>query len=329
MQHEETMKKEYGAVAIKGFFIGIANIIPGVSGGTLALVLKVYTRMMNAINNFSFYTIVSCIKALSFKKQSINAFKKEMKKVDMAFLLILLLGIAAAFIAFSKLMTALLVSYHEIVYGFFFGLILASIAVPFIEIKQKNAAAYICIAAGAAFVVLLAVFAPDKSSAQAAASQVTASYWGRLPMVLLTGILSTSAMILPGISGSFISLLLGQYFFLLEAVSDANLVVLLTYAVGAVAGLKLLAKAVNVMLEKFPDALMGFLTGLVVGSLFVTWPFKQTYVSGGETQYGSNILPYSFGVNEWLTVSAAAVGILIVVIVLLLGRKINKTDSAG
>jgi uncharacterized membrane protein len=96
-----------------------------------------------------------------------------------------------------------------------------------------------------------------------------------------------------------------------------------------VAGLKLLAKAVNVMLEKFPDALMGFLTGLVVGSLFVTWPFKQTYVSGGATQYGNNVFPVSFGANEWLTVCAAAVGILIVVIVLLLGRKINKTDSAG
>ncbi len=321
------MKKEYSSVAVKGFFIGIANIIPGVSGGTLALVLKVYTRMMNAINNFSFYTIVSCIKALSLKRQHIDAFKKEMKKVDMAFLLILLLGIAAAFIAFSKLMTSLLVSYHEIVYGFFFGLILASVAVPFMEIKNKNAAAFICMAVGAALVVLLAVFAPEKSAVQTAVSQENVSYWGRLPMVLLTGILSTSAMILPGISGSFISLLLGQYFFLLEAVSKANIPVLLTYAVGAVAGLKLLAKAINVMLDKFPDALMGVLTGLVVGSLFVTWPFKQTYLSGSETQYGRNILPASFSANEWFTVGAAVIGILIVVAVLLLGRKIKKTDN--
>jgi putative membrane protein len=323
------MKKDYASAAIKGFFIGIANIIPGVSGGTLALVLKVYTRMMNAINNFSFFTIVSCIKALSFRKPHIDAFKNEMKKVDMAFLLILLLGIAAAFVAFSKLMTTLLVSYHEIVYGFFFGLILASIAVPFMEIKRRNIAAYIFIIIGAVLVVLLAVLSPNKSAAQEAVSQTIESYWGRLPVVLLTGILSTSAMILPGISGSFVSLLLGQYFFLLAAVSEANMVVLLTYAVGAVVGLKLLAKAINVLLDKFPDALMSFLTGLVVGSLFVTWPFKQTYISGGDTQYGSNILPVSFGTNEWLTVGAALLGILIVVVVLMLGRNINKADSAG
>jgi uncharacterized membrane protein len=120
-------------ITLKGFIIGIANIIPGVSGGTLALVLGVYERMINSINHFSLHTMASVLKALSFRRRHIDAFKKEMKEVDMLFLLLLLLGIAVAFVAFSKMMTALLETRHEVTYGFFFGLILASVAHPVLD----------------------------------------------------------------------------------------------------------------------------------------------------------------------------------------------------
>jgi hypothetical protein len=119
-------------------------------------------------------------------------------------------------------------------------------------------------------------------------------------------------------------LLLGQYFFLLQAVTDFNFAVLGLYAVGAVIGLKLLAKVLDYLFQKFHDGMMAFLTGLVIGSLYVTWPFKNMYVVGGETLYLSNTLPKSFAQNEWLTLGTALLGVVIVVFVILLNRVYGK-----
>ena len=328
---DKNIKKSNMVVLLKGSIIGIANIIPGVSGGTLALALGVYERMINSINNFSFNTVTSVFKALTFKRKHVEAFKKEMKKVDMRFLLLLLLGIAAAFIAFSKLMTALLETHHEVTYGFFFGLILASIAIPYAIIRRKNVTVFISIAIGIAIVVLVSIAIPDservRMAQDAAVSQTSTGLdFGHAAMVLVTGILSTAAMILPGFSGSFVSLLLGQYFYLLQAVSDANFAVLGLYAIGAIIGLKLLAKAMNYIFHKFHDGLMAFLTGLVIGSLYVTWPFKNMYVVGGETLYLSNTLPQTFALNEWLTLGAALLGVAIVVFVIMLNKTFTKKN---
>ena len=120
-------------------------------------------------------------------------------------------------------------------------------------------------------------------------------------MVLITGVLSTSAMILPGISGSFISLLLGQYFYLLYAISTGNVLVLGVYLIGAIAGLKLFAKVMQFLFKRFHDVLTAFLTGLVIGSLYITWPFKTTYIVGNETLYLHNTVPAGFALNEYLT----------------------------
>ena len=322
-------------IALKGFVIGIANIIPGVSGGTMALVLGVYERMINSINHFSFHTVASVFKALSFRRRHIDAFKKEMKQVDMLFLLLLLLGIAAAFVAFSRMMTALLETRHEVTYGFFFGLILASIAVPYSIIRRKNAVVFAVMAIGVAVVVLISVAIPDaeriRMAQDAAASEASAGLdFGHASMVFVTGILSTSAMILPGISGSFVSLLLGQYFFLLQAVTEADFAVLGLYAVGAVIGLKLLVKGLDYLFRKFHDGLMAFLTGLVIGSLYVTWPFKNMVVVGGETLYLSNALPKTFALNEWLTLGTALLGVVIVFLVIRLNRAYGrKTGRRG
>ncbi len=324
-------------IAVKGFVIGIANIIPGVSGGTIALVLNVYERMINSINNFSLHTLAALGKVLTFSRKNRDAFKKEMRKVDMLFLLLLLLGIAAAFIAFSKLMTALLENSHDIAYGFFFGLILASIIVPMREIKKYNFIVVLFLAVGIAAVVVMSVsVSDDQRIANALAEQqISASSggtggltWTHGFMVFLTGILSTSAMILPGISGSFVSLLLGEYFYLLQAVAEFNLLVLGLYVAGAIIGLKLLAKVMNYLFRRFHDMLMAFLTGLVIGSLYVTWPFHNTYIVGDETLFLSNTLPSAFGTNEWLTTAAALVGILIVLGILMLNKAAQKRKPA-
>lgn len=332
---DKAIRKSNLFIFIKGFAIGIANIIPGVSGGTLALVLGVYERLIDSINHFSLNTAASVFKVFTFKRRHIETFKDEMKKVDMRFLLVLFSGVAVAFVAFSKLMTTLLETHHEVTYGFFFGLILASIAIPFSIIRQKNIITAVGITLGTALVILISVAVPDseriRMAEEAAASQTAAGLdLGQALMIVVTGVLSISATILPGISGSFVSLLLGQYFYLLKAVSEANFAVLGLYAVGAIIGLKLLAKLLDYLLQKYNDGLMAFMTGLVVGSLYVTWPFKNTYISGGETMYLSNTLPKSFLLTEWLTLGMALLGIAIVVIFIVLNKiMVQKRERAN
>lgn len=324
-------------LVLKGFVIGIANVIPGVSGGTLALILGIYERFIKSLSNFSFYSLKTIVFLLSFKRKRIDEFKKEMKRIDALFLLLIFVGIAAAFIAFSSLITFLIEEYHDITYGFFFGLILASIKVPLSMIKKYDLKVVFFGIVGIAIVVMLALLQTDAdkiASAEKAqlAHQASDSLYaqltaGKIIMVFIAGMLATSAMILPGISGSFISLLLGVYFFLLEAVATGNMVVLLIYAVGAVVGIKLFAKSMEFLFKKFHNAVMAFLTGLVIGSLYVTWPFKGIAVVGDETIYLGNIWPDTFGTNEILTVVTALAGIAIVIVMIMLTRNTSKKES--
>jgi len=123
---------------VNGAIIGIANIIPGVSGGTMALILGFYERLIAAINNISFRTILIFLKSFSFKSKSLNDLKNEFKRIDGFFLLTIGVGALAAIFALAKLMPYLLQNYHDPTYGFFFGLILISTISPFRLIKKEN-----------------------------------------------------------------------------------------------------------------------------------------------------------------------------------------------
>lgn len=319
---------------LKGFIIGIANIIPGVSGGTLALILNIYERMLKSLSNFSVHSLKTIIFLFSFKRTHYSEFRKEMKRVDGLFFAMMLIGIAAAFVTFSSLMTFLIETYHDITYGFFFGLILASIKVPLSMIKHLNIKVIIAGLIGIALVVLLSLIESDVEKianaklGQEAATTASSIYGGltatRLLMVFVAGALATSAMILPGISGSFISLLLGQYFFLLHAVSTGNFLIIGIYLLGAILGVKLFAKMMEYLFARFHNTIMAFLTGLVAGSLYVTWPFKGRAIVGEEIVYLRNLWPDSFGKNEILTIVTAIAGIIVVIIMLLLTNKANK-----
>ncbi|MBT3320245.1 MAG: DUF368 domain-containing protein [Clostridia bacterium] len=325
-------------VLLKGFAIGIANIIPGVSGGTLALILGIYERLVTALSNFSFHSAKTIIFLFSFKRRHYEAFRAEMKRVDGLFLASVLVGIALAFVAFSSLMTYMIETYHDITYGFFFGLILASIKVPFSKIKKRNVKTIIAILIGIAIVVLLASIQSDadkiaseqlrqaaKSGTETMLGNLTA---GGIGMIFLAGVLATSAMILPGISGSFISLLLGQYFILLNAVSTGNFYILGAYIIGAIIGIKLFAKMMKFLFKRFHDVIMAFLTGLVIGSLYVTWPFKGSALVGDETVYLSNAFPNTFGTNEILTIVTTLVGIVVVILMLIMTNRAHKGKTA-
>ncbi len=327
----------YLLIILKGFIIGIANIIPGVSGGTVALILNIYKRIIVSIGELSFHTIKSILKLFSFRRKHFDNFKREMIRVDALFLVLILFGAIAAFITFSNLITVLLETQHDITYGFFFGLILASIVIPFSKIKNKNFKVFLSILIGAAIVVTLSLLISDAEQINNTkiANEISITSKGlktdiditKFIMVFFTGMLVTSAMILPGLSGSLIALLMGQYFLLLQAVSKGELLILSIFAIGAVIGLKLFARIMNYLFKKYYDVFMAFIAGLVLGSLWVTWPFKNTFIIGDEKLYLSNKIPDLFGQNEWFTLAAFLFGILIVMTMMLVKKNIKNRNT--
>ncbi|HPQ51871.1 MAG TPA: DUF368 domain-containing protein [Spirochaetota bacterium] len=326
----------------KGAVIGIANIIPGVSGGTMALVLGIYERLIDAIHNISSETIVSTLRLFLFKKESFESFKTEMKRIDALFLLILGTGALSAIIALAKLMTYLLKHQHDPTYGFFFGLVLLSVIAPFQLIKKKTVPVFLAviIAISSVFAISYAVSGDtmlhkaqkkheltlktsQSSIAQPAVSNQRVKVLKYLYLFFL-GAVSISAMILPGVSGSFLLLLLGGYFEILEAITTRNIPVLGAFALGCIVGILLFTRLLDFLLKKWYDQTMGFLVGLVIGSLWMIWPFKTTALVGDETVYLSNMIPQQFSTNEILTVAAFVAGSLIVAVMLIIEARREK-----
>lgn len=321
---------------LKGVIIGVANIIPGVSGGTMALVLGIYERLIDALHNISSDTIVSILKLFRFRKENFEAFKTEMKRIDAVFLLCLGVGALSAIIALAELMTYLLKHQHDPTYGFFFGLVLLSVIAPFQLIKKKTLPVFLAIIIAMSSVLAISyavsgdamlhkaqkkyelqINSSQNTQAASASSQQSALILKYLYLFFL-GAVSISAMILPGVSGSFLLLLLGGYFEILEAITTRNIPVLGAFALGCIIGILLFTRFLDFLLKKWYDPTMGFLVGLVLGSLWMIWPFKTTAQVGDETVFLSNMMPQQFSANEIYTLLAFAAGSLIVAVMLVI-----------
>lgn len=331
---------------VNGMVIGIANIIPGVSGGTMALVMGFYERLIAAVNNISSNTVKAFFKALTFKKDKIDALKSELEKIDFPFLMKILIGALISNVALAKLMPWLLETHHDPTYGFFFGLVLLSIVAPYRLIKKKSISVFIMIIIAASSVVLINnAVTGDKKIEQAKtkyelnlkkeaakakgekfkeAIDVDAA---QLAFVALMGAVSISAMILPGISGAFLLLLMGGYIYILKAVTSINIPVLGAFALGCGIGVIFFSKFLNFLLKRWHDQTLGFLVGLVAGSLWGIWPFKTTAVVGDKTLYLSNTMPSTFSGIEALTLGTAIFGAVIVAFMLYIEKKKDKVSA--
>ncbi len=326
-----------------GAIIGVANIIPGVSGGTMALILGFYERLIAAINNISVKTIWIFLKSLSLKKERLEEFKAEWKRIDAFFLVLITVGALFSVVALAKLMPILLEDYHDPTYGFFFGLILVSALSPYRLIKKKNLSVFIIALIAIVLIVLIANAASgerllEKEKAKlemkqkkAAGGEVSASASAfdikLLLFMFILGAVAISAMILPGISGSFLLLLMGGYVDILNAVSSRNIPVLFVFAFGCLIGIALFSRLINFLLKRWHDLTMGFLVGLVVGSLWMIWPFKTSAVVGEKTVFLSNTIPSAFGGNEWLTIGLAVIGAAIVAVMLVVESRNQKRKT--
>lgn len=316
-----------------GIIIGVGNIIPGVSGGTLALVLGIYERLIHALNQLSGETLKAALNALTFRREAWRRLRAELERIDAYFLALLGTGAVIAVVALSKLITYLLVQQHDPTYGFFMGLILFSIVVPYRLLKRKTVACLLSALVAAALVYYLStmqtgeeklanarlkyelkhsVSSPSSTPDSVAPESAIAVDGGQLLKFFVTGAIAISAMILPGISGSFLMVLMGVYFDVLQSISDFNVPLLVVFAAGCGLGIVVFTKLLNFILHRYHDVTMSFLIGLMVGSLVEIWPFKHTEPVGDTVVYLTNLLPGHLGQNELLTAVSFIVGGLIV-----------------
>lgn len=258
---------DYSLITLKGIAMGAADVVPGVSGGTIAFISGIYQELINTLNNINFSVVTV------FKKQGLKA---AWKQLNGNFLLALVSGIALSILSFAKLITYLLEHYPMQVWAFFFGLVVASIFLIWKEITKFNPQTIVLLLAGIAISYYITIARPTASP----------DSYGYL---FLSGFIAIIAMILPGISGAFILLLMGSYETVigtinqfraalfamdLEKLSGAVLK-LLTFAFGAVLGLKLFSKILHWMFDHHKNATLAMLLGFMVGSLNKLWPWKE------------------------------------------------------
>jgi len=334
---------------LRGVAIGLANIIPGVSGGTMALVLGIYSRLINAIGKLGPQT-VKCVFG------GPKAIVEEIKRIDAIFLGSLVIGAMVAIVSVAKLLTWLLVNQHDPTYGFFFGLVLASVVVPYRMIKRKGAGAVVACVVGIVCVVALslamsgeeklasaqkkaaikaakaeraaAAAATDPGAAKETLVQKVDDSTGQMVLFFIGGAVAIAAMILPGISGSFMLLVMGIYFDVLAAITGRQFVLLGILALGCLIGLVVFTKLLKFLLDRYADITMAYLLGLVVGSLYAIWPFKTFGMAGDKRVDMDNILPTAFGGNEIMTVAAALVGVAIVAVFIVIEMKTGRGEPA-
>jgi len=246
--------REYIFIFLRGIAMGAADVVPGVSGGTIAFISGIYDRLLAAI--------AACTpdKLLWLAR---GRFRETWQAIDGGFLLALLAGILCSIASLARVISYLLAEHGVLVWSFFFGLILVSVYLVGREIQRWNAATVAAGVIGCAFAYLITVASP-------LALSVT-------PLTLLLGgSIAICAMILPGISGSFILLLLGLYSGVLQAVKAFDLALLGCFLLGCIIGILSFSRLLSWLLGHMRNITLAFLTGLLIGSLNKVWPWKET-----------------------------------------------------
>ena len=257
--------------------MGAADVVPGVSGGTIAFITGIYEELIHSIKSIDLDAV-----KLFFTGKWISFWKK----INGNFLLSVFAGIFIAIISLARLLEHLLETHPVLIWSFFFGLILVSSYVVARRIKQWDYTKVVAIVGGIAIAFYITSITP---------AATTNAAW----FIILSGMLASCAMILPGISGSFILLLLGKYAFALRAVNEVDLGAIVLLGIGAVIGLLSLSRLLSWLFNKYHDGTVAILAGFMIGSLNKIWPWKKTVetvvIEGVEKPLvQKNILP-AFG----------------------------------
>ena len=244
--------RDYLGISGVGVAMGAADVVPGVSGGTMAFILGIYEELLTTIKSFNigFIRLV-----LRFK------FGEALEHVNWKFLIALAVGLAASILSLARVVTWLYEHHQSMLFAFFFGLILASIMVIGTHVKW-NLPTLISVIVGTGIAYAIVRMVPVNMP-----NDPLTIFW--------CGAVAIMAMILPGISGSFILLILGQYHYVMSAVKSLNIVVMLPFACGAAIGLMIFARVLSWLLKRFHQIMISFLVGFMIGSLWKIWPFRN------------------------------------------------------
>ena len=252
--------------------MGTADVVPGVSGGTMALILGIYQQLINAIKSFDLLWFRSILRF---------DIKTLLHRPHFTFLIPLGLGIFAALIFFTRVipLPVLIKTYPEQVYGLFFGLISGSIVILMYEIRQIILQDFIALMVGVILGLyvfnLIPTTTPDDT-------------W----FIFISGAVAICAMLLPGISGSFILLMLKKYAYVLNGIGHFDFAIIIPFGLGVVTGLMLFSRFLSWLLDRFYKLTLLFIIGLLIASLWVIWPFQErTYTSLRGKEYLVNSMP--------------------------------------
>lgn len=253
--------------AVKGFFMGSSDVLPGISGGTIALILGIYERLIDAIKGINI-TFARPLFSYLFKwdKKSLSDLKSALKPMDLKFLIPLIIGDTTAFILGAKIIKSLLDSHTIAAYSFFVGLITVSIKILLRKVDGKSYVNFIMTIIGGIIGAILAL-------------SISISAPHTLIFLFSSAIVTICAMLLPGISGSYVLLILGQYNYMLGVLNNfskpKNLITIAVFILGLLTGLILFSRVISYLLKKHHKGTMSFLVGLMLGSLI--FPIREIY----------------------------------------------------
>jgi len=293
--------KEYIVLVLKGMAMGAADVVPGVSGGTIAFISGIYEELLSSISSLNLGLVNT------LKKEGVAA---AWKQANGSFLLSLFTGIIVSVLSLAKVLKWLLENEPVILWSFFFGLILASILYIGKQIKNWNFITISVLIIGVVNAYYITTLNPMVTE--------NSSLW----YLFLSGSLAICAMILPGISGAFILVLLGAYAPILEAVNNKDLLKIGVVALGALAGLLSFSRILKWLFNSFNNLTLAALTGFIIGSLNKIWPWKETTLwrtnsHGEQVPFQQlSISPFSYEGDPQLAfaITAAIIGFLLIIV---------------
>ena len=312
------MLNNYFILFLKGLAMGAVNKIPGVSGGTVAFVTGIYEDLLNSIKKINFK---------SFKILFYKGFKAFYYEINGKFLTVLFSGVIASFFSVSLILDRLIQDYEIYVFGMFFGMILGSFYVIYYQLEIINHKTFIGIIIGLTLGLLISL----SDSFEVSNSNL---------VIFLCGMIAISGMILPGLSGSYLLLLMGNYtlimvdsvnalYFTLSEIISFNfefmndpqrlylLKVLFLFTIGSISGLVFLSNVLSTLLKKHRDITISIIVGFIAGSLLGVWPWKNEDVYGNQTLF----FPDFSSTETWTTLFFLFIGILFVVLLERMAKK--------
>ncbi len=298
----------------KGIAMGAANVVPGVSGGTIALITGIFERLIDAIKSFN---LKAAKLLLSFK------FKEFAGYTDLYFLIALFSGVFIAIITLAKLFDFLFTNYPVYIWSYFFGLVLASVYFVGKTISKWSWSVILTFLVGTALAIIISVLNPAKESSN-------------FIYLMLCGVVAMCSMILPGLSGSFVLILMGNYqLVMIDAVNNMDFGILIPVVIGAVVGLIAFSHILSWVFKRYRDQTISLLTGFILGSVSILWPWqKAIYLkdTAGElilkkgepiVEHYSRFLPESF---DQQVIFAIVFAILGIVTIWAVEKAAEKTD---